>query len=84
MCSSHSEKPAGTSQAGKSAAVSFRVADMTCGHCAATITSAIEAGVPGARVSADPESKLVSVSGNGDAAKLAKLIEAAGYTPVPA
>ncbi|WP_230983079.1 heavy-metal-associated domain-containing protein [Inquilinus limosus] len=45
------------------ATLSFRVEDMTCGHCAGTIKGAIEGSIPGARVEADPVRKLVSVTG---------------------
>ena len=61
--------------------LSFRVEDMTCGHCAGTIKGAIEGGIPGARVEADPVRKLVSVSGTTDRAQVAALITEAGYTP---
>ncbi|HEY9345931.1 MAG TPA: heavy-metal-associated domain-containing protein [Inquilinus sp.] len=66
------------------ATLSFRVEDMTCGHCAGTIKGAIEGSIPGARVEADPVRKLVSVSGTTDRAQVAALIAEAGYTPEPA
>ena len=47
--------------------ITLRVPDMNCGHCAGTITQAVENGVPGARVVADPATKLVSVDGASDA-----------------
>jgi copper chaperone len=61
--------------------LSFRVEDMTCGHCAGTIKGAIEGGIPGTRVEADPVRKLVSVTGTADRAQVASLIAEAGYTP---
>jgi copper chaperone len=39
----------------------LRVEDMTCSHCAATLVKAPEAGLPGARVYADPTARLVEV-----------------------
>jgi copper chaperone len=54
---------------------------MTCGHCASTIKKAIEAGLPGTRVEADPASKLVSVLGTTDLASIKTLVAEAGYTP---
>ena len=63
------------------ATLSFRVEDMTCGHCAGTIKGAIEGSIPGARVEADPVRKLVSVTGTADQAQVAALIAEAGYTP---
>ena len=59
---------------------SIRVQDMTCGHCAATIQSAIENSIPGAKVRANPEARLVSVEG-ADLAKVREIITLAGYTP---
>ncbi|MGO1075139.1 heavy-metal-associated domain-containing protein [Inquilinus sp. CA228] len=61
--------------------LSFRVEDMTCGHCAGTIKGAIEGSIPGAKVEADPVRKLVSVTGAADRAQVAALIAEAGYTP---
>lgn len=59
----------------------LRVADMNCGHCAGAITKAVESGAPGARVTADPGTKLVSVDGVTDPEAVKALIRAAGYTP---
>lgn len=72
----HDAHPAATAGTG------IRVDDMTCGHCSATITSAIEASLPGAKVSANPETRLVSVIG-ADPARVREIIAAAGYTPEP-
>ena len=63
--------------------IAFTVNDMTCGHCAGTIKSAIESSIPGAKVSANPEARLVSVEG-ADLAKVREIIALAGYTPEPA
>lgn len=59
----------------------LRVEDMTCGHCAATITKAIETSVPGAKVHADPVAKLVKITGSADIARLQEIVKQAGYTP---
>ena len=59
-------------------------ASLTCGHCAATITKAVQAGIPGAVVDADPGSKTVRVSGTTDLAAVRVLIAGAGYTPTEA
>jgi copper chaperone len=64
------------------AALTFKVEDMTCGHCAGTVKSAVERGLPGAIVTADPAARLVSISGTSDRAAAARLIAEAGYTPV--
>ena len=84
-CQSHSEKTTPGTQAQPQGAgtLSFRVEDMTCGHCADAITKAIETSLPAARVQADPATKLVSVQGTSDRAAIAAIVMAAGYTPQP-
>jgi copper chaperone len=62
-------------------AITLKVEDMACGHCAGAITKAVEGAVPGARVAADPATKLVTVTGAADRAKVEAAISAAGYTP---
>ena len=62
------------------AALALRVDDMTCGHCAATIKSAIEKVIPGASVEADPASKRVDVKGAADFATVRAIVAEAGYT----
>lgn len=81
-CSSHSSQP-GESTARLNALI-LRVEDMSCGHCAGTIKKAIEAGLPGTLVEADPASKLVSVWGSVDLASIRALVTGAGYTPTAA
>jgi copper chaperone len=66
------------------AALTLRVEDMTCGHCAGTIKKAIETGLPGTSVEADPTSKLVSVHGSTDLSSIKALVTEAGYTPTAA
>lgn len=65
-------------------ALTLRVEDMTCGHCAGTIKKAIETGLPGTSVEADPASKLVSVRGSTDLSSIEALVSEAGYTPTAA
>lgn len=83
MCSSHQHSHDQATTAAVSG-LSVRVEDMTCGHCAGTIKSAIESSIPGAKVSADPQAKLVSVEGASDIAQISNIIKLAGYTPEPA
>lgn len=65
--------------------IAFEVKDMTCGHCAATITKAIEATDKNARLSIDLARHLVMIeSAQADASRLQEAIAEAGYTPVPA
>jgi copper chaperone len=65
-------------------ALTLRVEDMTCGHCAGAIKKAIETGLPGTSVEADPASKLVSVRGSTDLSSIKALVAEAGYTPTAA
>ncbi len=60
----------------------FTVADMTCNHCVATVTKALNAALPGAMVQIDLPKHAVQVAGN--AAIAAQAIRDAGYTPEPA
>lgn len=62
--------------------VAFAVEDMTCGHCARTITAAVEAAFPGVKVNADTVTHRVTVAGASDPRAVAAAIEAEGYTPV--
>lgn len=59
----------------------FTVQDMTCGHCVATITKAVQQADGGARVDADVQSHLVRVAGAADPQAVEDAIRAAGYTP---
>ncbi len=56
---------------------------MTCGHCAAAISRAIRKGSPQAVVKADPDSKIVIVTGGGDYEAVTSRVAAAGFTPKP-
>ena len=61
--------------------VAFVVEDMSCGHCVAAITKAVEDKIPGAKVTADVATKRVVVAGAPDAAAVEAVIADAGYTP---
>lgn len=61
----------------------YRVDDMTCGHCASTITNAIRAVDTEAAVDVDLGQHLVRVaSSKVDSQQLRDAIVKAGYTPV--
>ena len=62
--------------------ISFQVADMTCGHCVKTITTAVLALVPAAAVTCDLDSKKVLVDGVADSAMVEQAIRDAGYSPI--
>lgn len=62
----------------------FQVDDMTCGHCASTITKAVRAVDAGAKVEVDLVRHLVTVeSTEGGTQDLRGAIADAGYTPLP-
>jgi copper chaperone len=81
MCGCATHQPAEKTYETASDALTLKVEDMTCGHCAGTITKAIETGLRGARVHADPATKLVSVRGARDLSAVKALVTGAGYTP---
>ena len=65
--------------------IRFTVNDMTCGHCAATITKAVKSVDPQAEVHIDLPTHQVEIdSGTVDAPALSAVIAEAGYTPEPA
>ncbi len=82
-CSTHQPQSCTTTEPDPNA-VTVKVEDMTCGHCAGTIKSAIESSIPGTKVTADPEARLVSVEGAADLAQVSNIITVAGYTPTAA
>jgi copper chaperone len=64
--------------------ISFEVQDMTCGHCASTITKAVQAADQDAKVRIDLAAHRVDIdAGAADAQTLRAAISEAGYTPVP-
>lgn len=79
-CKQHSSVVTGVTNVPQGA-ISFRVEDMTCGHCAGTIKKAIEDQLPGSEVTADPASKLVNVIGANDYAAIKAIVAGVGYTP---
>lgn len=62
----------------------FTVADMTCGHCVKTITTAIQNKWPAAVVVADTATHHLSVNVEADSADVAAVVKEEGYTPVAA
>lgn len=63
--------------------IEFQVADMTCGHCAKTITAAVAQAAPGATVTIDLPTHRVTVTGADDADTIEDAIRDAGYQPQP-
>jgi copper chaperone len=62
----------------------FSVQDMTCGHCAATITEAVKSVDPGGRCEIDLAAKRVKVDSAFPAERIAAAIAKAGFSPVSA
>lgn len=63
--------------------LTYRVEDMTCGHCANTITKAVRSVDADAKVDVDLSHHLVRIEPTGAAAdELLNVITKAGYTPV--
>ena len=62
--------------------IAFKVADMTCGHCASAITKALKAADRDAKVYVDVAQHLVTVeSSNVTADELRDAIADIGYAP---
>lgn len=59
--------------------IELLVPDMTCGHCVATITKAVQAIAPQATVSTDLAAHRVSVEGANDVEAVRRAIVEAGY-----
>ena len=62
----------------------FTVSDMTCGHCVSTITKAVKAEDPAAKVEIDLPRRLVKVESTLTREEIAQQIVDAGYTPTTA
>ncbi len=62
--------------------LTFQVKDMTCGHCVATITKAVQAVDAGAEVQTDLATHVVRVESGIAGAVIEAAIRDAGYTPV--
>lgn len=58
----------------------FKVSDMTCGHCVATVEKAVKGADGSAKVNIDLGTHAVKIESQKPAAVFAKAIEDAGYT----
>lgn len=59
--------------------IKFNVPDMSCGHCVGAITQAIKAVDPMAEVKADLATKTVTVESKTPTARIAQVVDDAGY-----
>ncbi len=57
----------------------FKVDNMSCGHCVAAVTKAVQAADPGAQVGADLAAGRVAVTSALPPERLAEAIRSAGY-----
>jgi len=62
----------------------FHIADMSCGHCRATIEDAIHAIDADAKLDFDMEARNLSLATVADMAKVQAALAAAGYPATPA
>jgi len=62
----------------------FQINDMTCSHCASTITKAVQSLDQAAKIEVDLAAKRVRVESPVDPTKLAAAIRGAGFTPTGA
>lgn len=60
--------------------VELKVPDMTCGHCAGTVTRAIKSIDPGADVQVDLRAKTVSAKTTATREQVSKALDEAGYS----
>lgn len=64
--------------------IAYEVNDMSCGHCASTITKAVKAADKDAEVNIDlARHRVEIVPGHADSQQLSDAIKEAGFTPVP-
>lgn len=61
--------------------IEFTVKDMTCGHCAASITKAVKGVDAAGRCEVDLEGKRVRIESAKPAEAFREAIEDAGFTP---
>jgi copper chaperone len=61
--------------------IEFKVTDMTCGHCASTITKAVKELDAGATLDISLAEHRVRVDSKASRADLQHVIAEAGYTP---
>lgn len=61
----------------------YKVEDMSCAHCVATIEKSVKALDAGAMVTCDLGAKTVAVDSAADPAAIIGALDAAGYDAVP-
>ncbi|BAZ41394.1 heavy metal transport/detoxification protein [Calothrix sp. NIES-4101] len=61
-------------------ALKLNVPDISCNHCAETITESIQVVEPNAKINIDVNAKIVTVESSASAESIRQAIVAAGYT----
>lgn len=61
--------------------IEFKVPDMTCGGCVASVTKALKAADPACEVKVDLASKQVQVDSTKSRDELVAVVADAGFTP---
>lgn len=61
--------------------IELNLPDMTCGHCASTVTQTCKLVDPTATVEVHLDSRLVKISSNEDPRDFAEALSEAGYPP---
>lgn len=61
----------------------LNVPDMTCGHCVATVTKAVQAVDGGAVVTVDLPTRTVTVETDAEASRISTALASAGYASTP-
>lgn len=57
----------------------LNVPDMTCGHCASTVTKVVKSVDAAAEITIDLPAQTVTIASAADAAKFTAAMDAAGY-----
>lgn len=61
--------------------IEFQIPDMTCGHCASMVSSALAQADPDCKISVDLAQRKVSVLTTEDKSLLVEALTEAGYPP---
>lgn len=61
----------------------FNLPDMSCGHCASTVTQTAKFVDPDAKVEVDLNAKKVKIESTEDRSEFAEALTEAGYPPAP-
>ncbi|TWO70062.1 heavy-metal-associated domain-containing protein [Caenimonas sedimenti] len=61
--------------------IELNLPDMSCGHCASTVTQTCKLVDPAAKVEVDLHAKLIKISSNEDPRNFAEALNEAGYPP---